>query len=297
LAEFAVVVSSQPNNADVQSGIGAVLRRQGKTAEAVEHFLRAVELNPRSVEDIWGVAQTYTLLRSPAEASRYFDRAISLGPDWRQIHYQKAMQLHLRLEGDTESARAVLEQAESRGIGPLDIGWVTIYIVDGDYQAALNRLDRWTSGVAPDERLGWVLRWYAEIHDLMGNRGRARAYYDSARIRLEAEIEEHPDEAYPRSALGMAYAGMGRTADAIREGELATELLPVSVDAWYGAQRVEDLAHIYTIVGEYDAAIDQLEALLAVPSPTAVPMLRIDPTWNPLRDHPRFQALLEKYGN
>ncbi len=51
------------------------------------------------------------------------------------------------------------------------------------------------------------------------------------------------------------------------------------------------------MVGEYDAAIDQLEALLAIPSPTAVPMLRIDPTWDRLRDHPHFQRLLEQYGN
>ncbi len=68
----------------------------------------------------------------------------------------------------------------------------------------------------------------------------------------------------------------------------------MSKEAWRGANRVEDLAVIYTMVGEYDAAIDQLELLLAVPSPMSVPMLRIDPTWNPLRGHPRFQALLEK---
>ena len=71
----------------------------------------------------------------------------------------------------------------------------------------------------------------------------------------------------------------------------------MSKEAMRGAIRVEDLARIYTMVGEYDAAIDQLETLLAVPSPTAVPMLRLDPTWHPLRDHPRFQRLLEKYGN
>ncbi len=64
-----------------------------------------------------------------------------------------------------------------------------------------------------------------------------------------------------------------------------------------GAQRVEDLARVYMMVGEYDAAIDQLESLLAVPSNTAGPGLRIDPTWNPLRDHPRFQALLARYEN
>ena len=64
-----------------------------------------------------------------------------------------------------------------------------------------------------------------------------------------------------------------------------------------GAYRAEDLARIYTMVGEYDAAIDQLEILLAVPSNTAVGLLRIESTWDPLRDHPRFLRLLEKYGN
>ncbi len=69
----------------------------------------------------------------------------------------------------------------------------------------------------------------------------------------------------------------------------------MSKEAYQGAYRVEDLARIYAMVGEYDAAIDQLERLLALPSITAVPMLRIDPVWEPLREHPRFQALLAKY--
>ena len=37
---------------------------------------------------------------------------------------------------------------------------------------------------------------------------------------------------------------------------LAVELLPMSKEAWAGAYRVEDLARIYAMVGEYDAAID-----------------------------------------
>jgi tetratricopeptide (TPR) repeat protein len=131
----------------------------------------------------------------------------------------------------------------------------------------------------------------------MGNRQSERAYYDSARSVLETRIQEQPDDDRYRSALGIAYAGLSRTEEAIREGESAVELLPMSEEAWRGALRVEDLARIYTMVGEYDTAIDQLETLLAVPSPTTVPMLRIDPTWSPLREHPRFQALLEKYGN
>ncbi len=140
-------------------------------------------------------------------------------------------------------------------------------------------------------------RLYAQIYGLMGDRQRERAYYDSTRSMLETKIEQHPDDERFRSALGIAYAGLGRKEDAIREGELAVELLPMSKEAWQGAYRAEDLARIYVMVGEDDAAIDQLESLLSVPSITAVPMLRIDPAWEPLRDNPRFQALLAKYEN
>ncbi len=71
----------------------------------------------------------------------------------------------------------------------------------------------------------------------------------------------------------------------------------MSKEAYRGAYRVEDLARVYAMVGEYDAAIDQLESLLAVPSPMSVPWLRINPLWDALRDNPRFQALLAKYEN
>ena len=53
------------------------------------------------------------------------------------------------------------------------------------------------------------------------------------------------------------------------------------------------MAEIYAIVGEYDAAIEQIELLLSIPSVMSVPLLQVDPIWAPLRDHPRFQMLLK----
>lgn len=47
------------------------------------------------------------------------------------------------------------------------------------------------------------------------------------------------------------------------------------------------------MVGEYDKGIDQLEYLLSVPGQISIPLLRLDPDWDPLRDHPRFKRLLE----
>ena len=79
-------------------------------------------------------------------------------------------------------------------------------------------------------------------------------------------------------------------------GKRAVELLPVEKEAWRGTYRIEDLARIYTVVGEYDKAIDKLESLLSRPGMLSVNILKLDPVWDPLRDHPRFQRLLEKYG-
>ena len=95
--------------------------------------------------------------------------------------------------------------------------------------------------------------------------------------------------------LGIAYAGLGRKNDAIREGELAAKLAPISQDAFSNTDITTLLAQIYVMVGEYEDAIDQLEYLLSIPALLSTPSLRVDPTWAPLREHPGFEALLKKY--
>ena len=56
------------------------------------------------------------------------------------------------------------------------------------------------------------------------------------------------------------------------------------------------MASVYTKAGRYDEALDELEYLLSIPSPFTAKFLTITPDFAPLRDHPRFQALLEEYG-
>lgn len=47
------------------------------------------------------------------------------------------------------------------------------------------------------------------------------------------------------------------------------------------------------MVGEFDAAIDQLEFLLSIPGEISIHLLRLDPVWAPLRDQPRFENLMK----
>jgi len=104
--------------------------------------------------------------------------------------------------------------------------------------------------------------------------------------RSETPIDEHGTFAVP------ADAGLGRRREAILEGQTAIELMPVGKEAYRGYYRAWDLARIYAMIGEQDAAVAQLEYLLSIPGHLTVPWLRIDPTWDPLRNHPRFKKLL-----
>ncbi len=56
------------------------------------------------------------------------------------------------------------------------------------------------------------------------------------------------------------------------------------------------MAYIYVLVGEYDAALDEAELLLSIPSRISAAYLSVDPIWAPVWEHPRFIALLDKYG-
>jgi hypothetical protein len=68
-----------------------------------------------------------------------------------------------------------------------------------------------------------------------------------------------------------------------------------SKDAWRALYRLEDLALVYTMVGQSSEAIAQLDDLLARSGWFTAHILRLDPRWDPLRSDPRFQALLTKY--
>jgi len=123
-----------------------------------------------------------------------------------------------------------------------------------------------------------------------------RSHADQVRLSLEELREERPQDARLHSSLGLAYAYLGRRDEAIQEGRRGVNLYPVSKDAYGGPHYVVYLAWIYTVVGEYDEAVNQLEYLMSIEAGeiASVSLLRMDPIWDPLRDHPRFKQLIEE---
>jgi len=297
LEQFDIVRRSLPNNSDLLSFTGFVQRRQGKFEQAVTNIKKAYSLNPVSPELAFELADTLMLLRKYPEAEYYYKRTTQV-PDlpWP---YANAGWLYLRWQGDIKKARETIEEVSWKSgyqEHPSDLlKSVLIDVLDRKYQQALENLSSMTLEHF-DSQFYFITReqLYAQINGLMGNRQVELAYYESARKILEAKVQEQPNDSRFHSSLGIAYAGLRRKADAVREGELATDLLPISKEAWRGVFRVEDLARIYVMVGEFDMAVEKLEFLLSVPGELSIPLIRLDPTWDPLRDHPRFIKLLEQ---
>jgi serine/threonine-protein kinase len=163
-------------------------------------------------------------------------------------------------------------------------------VLGEEYAGALDRLTL----EGPRDTIGYY-QVKAELYSRVGRAKLAAAYHDSARVVLEMAVSGGAS-AFDRLGddLALAYAGLGLTDVAVQTMESAVETAPIYVGAERGVSLGDDLAEIYVRVGEYEAAIEQLEHLLSIPSFVSVPLLRVDPLYDPLREHPRFQALMQR---
>ncbi len=294
LRELDIAAAARPNQSNIFLARAVLRTREGDLRGALGDYEKARQLDPASATVAMNYGECYDRLRDFARAEALFDRAIALSPDWSYPYYWKAW-LYVRWHGSTQQARQVMDEAAKVGIVDqprLLLARVWLDILDRRYDAAL-RLST-TAGEVIEDQFQFLPRvqLQAQIYGLLQRRDVEAASYDSAQGVVSRKLREQPDDPRLHSALGIAYAGLGRTREAIQEGEKAVELLPVSKEAYRGYYRAVDLARIYAMVGERDAAVAQLERLLSIPGHLTGEWLRIDPTWDPLRDHPRFQRLV-----
>ncbi|MGN6392342.1 MAG: BTAD domain-containing putative transcriptional regulator [Gemmatimonadales bacterium] len=280
-----------PDNVDLLSATaitGAVLQRWDGIAEPLEHALR---LDPRSFTVARRLGVVRMFLRQYDAADSVLDRARALAPTNLQIVLLKVMNTLAR--GDLAGARATITAA-SRQIDPSTlVAFLAAYqdlywALDSTQQRQVLAL---TPGAFDDDRGAWGIV-QAELHHLHGDRRRAAAYADSARLALEAQSRAAPEDGQRHVLLGLALAYLGRKADAIREGRRGVALLPITRDGFFGPYIQLQLVRIYILTGEPDQALDELEPLLRMPFYLSPGWLRLDPAFDGLRTRARFGRLL-----
>ena len=300
LGELAIAKTGLPNDANVLSTIGAIERRQGKWSESSTDLERAAFLNPKDVELWISLAGTYNALRNFSAAIRAFDRGIAADPSAFRARIFRA-NVDLDWKGDMAALEGLLVQTpeDVDPNGNATLARFQLKLFQRKYDEALQVLNRSSLNIF----FTWSYRGsylpksflLAEAYGLMNDRTRARSSLAEAQRIVETAVRENPTDSWRHAVLGKIFARLGRKEDAVREGKRAVELLPETKDALDGPSMTLALAEIYTALGDLDSALPLLEHSLSTPGGINVPLLNLDPRWDPLRKDPRFEKLLAKF--
>jgi TolB-like protein/Flp pilus assembly protein TadD len=298
LAEFDIARRGLPNESQAYLAIGAIQRRQGKWAESNANLEKAATLDPKNTNVLVNLCFSYIAQRNFETADKFLDSAIAASPQAFQLRALKGFMAVL-WKGDLGAAEKVFPSTPTENDPEGLITWARAFILtlERKFPEALQLLERFrgetmlttTTAPAPKALLQGL------IHLLQGDKTKAQPELEQARLVSEKLLREAPEDSARHGQHGLILAALGQKQEAIAEGKRAVELLPESQDALDGPHATATLSQIYAWTGEFDEAFPLLDHLLAVPSNLTVPILKLDPAWDPLRQDPRFQALIDKY--
>jgi len=206
----------------------------------------------------------------------------------------------LEERGDVEGARRVFRVG-----GPsAQLALAETYWVTREYEKAVQLIEEVpadsdafgrANGGSKNEQLGLALHW-------AGHNERARPLLEPERDRLIALLADKTlgPPAVMRNSMLLAQieVALGNGDTAVEIAERGAQSDAVTRDAIRREYYRSDLAEIYARAGRKDEAIALISGLLKSRSSftNVTPiMLRLAPTWDQLREDPRFQALLKEY--
>src|SRR5947199_1414119 len=298
LTEFEIARRGLPNDAQAYFAIGAIQRRQGKWAESTANLEKAAALDPRNTEILSNLVFSYIALRNFEAADRTIDRVIAAEPKSFQGAALKGF-VAVKWKGDLSFTEkqfsSIPPETDPDGL----MTWARVWILtlERNFPEALAVAQKFTGETMFASTTAPVPKAFVKgmIYLLLGDKVRAQPELEQARLVSEKLLREVPDDPNRHAQHGLILAALAQKQEDIAEVKRAVQLLPESQDALDGPRATETLAQIYAWTGESDEAFRLLDHLLVVPSGLTIPMLKIDPVWDPLRKDLRYQTLIDKY--
>jgi TolB-like protein/cytochrome c-type biogenesis protein CcmH/NrfG len=286
----------RPNDPVMYYSLALIQRRQGRWADAMENFHRALQLDPSNLSYGIQVLQFLSSTRHNDEAEALARHLVQAFPqEFDAAWFESIAPFFAR--GDTTEMDAFARRTfEPSKAAQFNYALRVNARLRGDFAEAV-RLDReqryndsygethWSQDVVAALTL-------ADAGDQPAARARAAAALDE----MKAELELQPANATLWSALAVAHALRGEKDDALRCAQKAVDLLPESRDALDGPGTSLVRASVLARVGEKDQALAEFARLLQVGFGANIYMARgiwTFVSFQPLRGDPRFEALLK----
>ena len=293
-AELEKARKTLPNSSQIFELAGYIDRRQGRWEDSIRNHRKALELDPRNFGLFQELANTYANLRRFPEMVAALDRSLEIVPGNVQSNTAHAL-ADLLGRGDTEPLNTTIDtilEQDPGAAATLAEQWFLTAMCRRDPAEA----ERAVAALPPS---GMAINGVpfprpfceAMVARLRGDESVAREAFIRARAEVEANLRASPDYPPALIMLGLMDAGLGRKEDAIREGQRAAELTPVSKEALVGSAIVELLSLIYAWTGEKDRAFEQLSLSARIPAGVTYGELKLHPYFDPLRGDARFDKI------
>jgi tetratricopeptide (TPR) repeat protein len=260
--------------------------------EAIRLYEKAGEFDPR-YHIIWfNIGGVWRQLRQFDQADAMLARTLTLQPNFLDARLDR-VDVQLAKNGDVATARqrfdstaALIPPDRWRPLPSMWLGGLMRTL----FPAPSERLTLIKAGTyGLDSSFAQLVRAEALIQ--LGARGPAAATHDSATKTLQRAYEVSPKTPWNSAALAVAYGLAGRKAEAVASVKRAQVLMSDALD---GPPFIMLEAYVQMLVGERDAALNALQLSLQIPGGTSASLLKVNPDFAPLRNDPRFQAMLAK---
>lgn len=286
---------------------------------AIEHFQRAIELDPNFALALDGLGAAYVnrVFKGFGGAEDYeraevaFKKALSIDP--QLIEARMLMVFVYLWRGQKQKAREEVAQARREAPDEPVVHFVkaTLHRLDGEYGRALRSYDR----LMRLDPAAHVVASYnrALVYMYMGNfeetarqldqagdpdnplvkTFRALAIYYSGQTDAAAElmqqvIAHHPNMPGIRPFMAMFLSAQGKHEEA--RGQLTSEVIR---NAEVDADIAYSVASVYALEGMQEEAFEWLARAIVLGNENQ-PCFENDPNWSSLRSDPRFQDLMAK---
>jgi serine/threonine protein kinase/Tfp pilus assembly protein PilF len=259
-------------------GYEGSLAAKEANAMAREAVLKALELDETLAEahSFMGVHKTIEFDWNGANLE--FQRALELCPRHWDVLYHYS-QYGLLPMGRQDEAIAMMQRAlETDPLSPiLHVMLAYVYMYARKYGRAIEQLH---IALELDPYFGLAHQHYSRVLSMTGK------YSESIRAG-EACVQIMGRGPIYLSALGYAYGRAGQSDEAQR---ILEELRDLSRNSYAPAL---SLAEVHLGLGEMDKCLDWLERAVEERESVAC-LIHVDPTYDPLRTHSRYRALLRK---